>query len=118
MNRIVVDTHTLLWALFTPAKLSPAAAAVRQAEQSGTVYISAISIVEVIYLIGRATFNYPNALARIVSLITDPAEPFDLLPLDLDVALAVERVPRNEVPDMPDRIIAATAVAHNLPVVS
>jgi len=28
------------------------------------------------------------------------------------------QVPRAEIPGMPDRIIAATAVAHNLPLVS
>jgi predicted nucleic acid-binding protein len=38
--------------------------------------------------------------------------------LDDAVALAVSRVSRDAVPDMPDRIIAATAVHLDLPLVS
>ena len=34
------------------------------------------------------------------------------------IAQAMELVPRSEVPDMPDRIIAAGAVVHKLPLVS
>jgi hypothetical protein len=36
----------------------------------------------------------------------------------LEIAEALDFVPRDEVPDMPDRIIAATAVSHMLPLVS
>jgi predicted nucleic acid-binding protein len=39
-------------------------------------------------------------------------------PLDEGVAKAVYRVPRNAVPDMPDRIIAATALYLGLPLVT
>ena len=38
--------------------------------------------------------------------------------LTLDVALAVGRVLRDEVPDMPDRIIAATALSFGIPLIS
>jgi predicted nucleic acid-binding protein len=38
--------------------------------------------------------------------------------LDDAVARAVGRVPRETVPDMPDRIIAATAIHLDLPLVS
>src|SRR5438105_1875568 len=48
----------------------------------------------------------------------DPNEPLDVLPVTLGVAGALPGVPRAEIPDMPDRIIAATAVAHGLPLVS
>ena len=41
-----------------------------------------------------------------------------MLPVGLEIAQAMDLVPRAEVPDMPDRIIAATAVAHTLPLVS
>jgi PIN domain nuclease of toxin-antitoxin system len=48
----------------------------------------------------------------------DPNLDVELLPIDKDVALAVERIPRDVVPDLPDRIIAATALTHNLPLVT
>ena len=38
--------------------------------------------------------------------------------LTLAVALAVGRVLRDEVPDMPDRIIAATALHFDVPIIS
>jgi predicted nucleic acid-binding protein len=41
-----------------------------------------------------------------------------LCPLDLFVARAVARIPRSSVPDLPDRVIAATALALNLPLVT
>lgn len=44
----------------------------------------------------------------------DPNLAIELLPIDEDVAVAVERIPRETVPDVPDRIIAATALTHNL----
>jgi predicted nucleic acid-binding protein len=55
---------------------------------------------------------------RLIALIEDPNEPIEVLPLTVSVAQALDLVPRAEVPDMPDRIIAATAVAHQLPRVS
>jgi predicted nucleic acid-binding protein len=41
-----------------------------------------------------------------------------LAPLDRRVAEATRRIRREEVPDMPDRIIAATALALDLPLVT
>jgi PIN domain nuclease of toxin-antitoxin system len=41
-----------------------------------------------------------------------------LATLDRRVVDALESIPRSEVADLPDRIIAATAVALNLPLVS
>jgi PIN domain nuclease of toxin-antitoxin system len=41
-----------------------------------------------------------------------------LVPLTAEVADAVARIPRAEVPDMPDRIIAATALHLGLPLIS
>ncbi len=54
----------------------------------------------------------------LVQTLDDPASPCSLVPLDRAVADALRRVPRNEVPDLPDRIIAATAVALAVPLVS
>ena len=39
-------------------------------------------------------------------------------PLDLGVADSIRGIPRDLVPDMPDRIIAATALHLNLPLVT
>jgi PIN domain nuclease of toxin-antitoxin system len=88
------------------------------AEQSGKLFISAITLVEISYLSEKKTFPYADAFPRLIALATDHDECLEVLSLTLEVAQALAFVPRAEVPDMPDRIIAATAVAHNLPLVS
>lgn len=88
------------------------------AAQHGTIFISAITVVEVVYLSEKKSFPYPGVFPQLLSDLDDPNEPIELLPLNLDIARGMNRVLRNEVPDMPDRIIAATAVEHKLRLVS
>jgi hypothetical protein len=46
MNDVLADTHSLVWFLFDPGRLSPAAdAMLSTAARSGTVYISSITLV-------------------------------------------------------------------------
>jgi PIN domain nuclease of toxin-antitoxin system len=58
------------------------------------------------------------ARERLLQALDDPDRPPRLVPLDRAVVDAVETVSRNDVPDMPDRIVAATALALQLPLVS
>lgn len=119
MSDALADTHSIVWFLFDTRRLSEAAdAALTAAMQSGRLYISAITLVELNYLVDKAHFPYPGVLPHLVTLVADPTEPLDVLPVTLDIAQALDKVPRAEVPDMPDRIVAATAVAHDLPLVS
>jgi PIN domain nuclease of toxin-antitoxin system len=60
----------------------------------------------------------PAALDRPTSALRNPQAGFRAAPLDPDVAIYVRTIPRDFVPDMPDRIIAATALAMDLPPVS
>ncbi len=119
MSDVLADTHAVLWYLFDPARLSPPAdVALTSATLLGQLFISTITLVEVNYLTGKKSFPYTWALPRLFALLADPTQPLNILPLDLAVVLAMDQVPRDEVPDMPDRIVAATAVAHRLPLVS
>jgi PIN domain nuclease of toxin-antitoxin system len=116
---VLADTHAALWFLYDSARLSgPALAALRAAAQDGSpLYLASISVVEVRYLVekGRlpaeAAQRLEEALARGTTVLT-------LVPLDLAVAQALAHIPRDVVPDMPDRIIAATALHLGVPLVT
>ena len=50
--------------------------------------------------------------------LTDTDYVIEEAPFTADIVDAMRLVPRNEVPDMPDRIVAATAVHFGVPVIS
>jgi PIN domain nuclease of toxin-antitoxin system len=115
----VIDTHAVIWYLNADARLSHRAATfIEDARQRRLpVLVSSISLVEIIYLqeknkIPLATLTRLQEALRSHDAILQVAELTDA------AALAVNRVPRAEVPDMPDRIIAATALHLGVPVIS
>jgi PIN domain nuclease of toxin-antitoxin system len=115
----VLDTHTVLWYLEYSKELSVVVrtmieVAVREARD---VHVSAISLVETVYLVERRRLPL-NALERLRAALTDPNSGLFVAPVDAGVADALPHVPRDVVPDMPDRIIAATALHLGLPIVT
>ena len=119
MIGVMADTHALLWHLLEPSQLSERAiSSLRGAIRAGeTIYASTISIIEVCYLVEKHRLP-PETFDNLVLAFHDVEVSLMLLPVDEDVALAIERIPRDAVPDLPDRIIAATALTHNLPLVT
>jgi PIN domain nuclease of toxin-antitoxin system len=115
----VLDTHAAIWYVFSRKRLSADALRfIRRAIDSGRpAYVSAISIVETIYLMERGRVPL-GAIQRLEAGLKDPASSLRVAPVDEEVAQAVHRVPRDVVPDMPDRIIAATAMHLGLPLVT
>ncbi|MGA9997530.1 MAG: PIN domain-containing protein [Pyrinomonadaceae bacterium] len=119
MSALVADTHTLIWYLNNSTRLSANAYTVlAAAEQAGdAIYIPAIVIIELRYLVEKGTItetDYQNILKE----IKDPTTVLTIAALDLTTADILSQIPRSTVPDMPDRIIAATAFALNLPLVT
>jgi len=53
-----------------------------------------------------------------MEMLRSPSGAYQLAPLDGPVADAVQQIPRDTIPDLPDRVIAATALALNAPLVS
>jgi PIN domain nuclease of toxin-antitoxin system len=108
-----------IWYVFIRQRLSQNALQfIRRALDSGKpVYISAISLIETIYLIERSRIPF-EAMQRLEAGLKDPASGMLVAPVDEDVAEAVHKVLRNIVPDMPDRIIAATALHLGLPLIT
>ena len=50
--------------------------------------------------------------------MADPETGLMVVPLDARIAATLASVPRNAVPDLPDRIIAATALHLGIPLVT
>jgi PIN domain nuclease of toxin-antitoxin system len=119
MAAVVADTHSAIWYLLVSGKLSQNAldAFDHAARLGDPIYLASLSLVEVIYLVEKK--RLPEiALDRLNSALTGGLPGFVLGPLDLAVAQAVRHIPRDLIPDMPDRIIAATALHLNLPLVT
>jgi len=82
-----------------------------------TFHVSAISVIETVYLVERNKLP-STALQRLRNALIDPSAGLFIAPVDASVANALESIPRSIVPDMPDRIIAATALHLGLPLVT
>ena len=119
MTAVVADTHTIIWYLRENARLSQAAmTALDTALAAGnSIYVSAISVVELGYLVER--YRLPEeAFEQLINALSDPGTGLAIAPLDLITAQTLRQIPRDVVPDMPDRIIAATALSLSLPLVT
>ena len=119
MSAVVTDTHAAIWYLSKSPRLSAdARAAINDAAQAGEpTYLCSISLVEVAYLIEKGKLR-ATTFDLLVQALADPMGSFVIAPLDLAVAQTLRMIPRHIVPDMPDRIIAATALYLNLPLVT
>jgi PIN domain nuclease of toxin-antitoxin system len=119
MSSVVADTHTIAWYLADLSRLSPAADAALTAAIAGgdPVLVSTVTLVELTYLAERG--RVPASLRQVVlDAGRRPDAGIRFVPFVVHCAEAMGRVPRDRVPDMPDRMIAATAVHLNLPLVT
>ena len=119
MLRGIADTHAVIWYLFDDPRLSARASAfIDTAAATGDqVGFSSISLVEIIYLAEKGRIDR-TTFARLLALTDQFESVLVEVPVDRSVAEAMQQVVRAQVPDMPDRIIAATALAHRVPVIS
>ena len=86
-------------------------------EKGELIYVPSLCLVELTYLTEKG--RLPEAARDLlVAAIDDAQIPCRLVPLDRLVADAVAQVNRSEVPDLPDRIIAATALAFDAPLIT
>lgn len=115
----VLDTHAAIWYLLDSAKLSERVyALIDGAAAAGSpTYLSAVSLVEIVYLVERGRIR-SNAYEVFEAALSKPSPAFSVAAVDASVAAALIRIPRDSVPDMPDRIIAATALHLGLPLIT
>lgn len=119
MDDIVIDTHIVIW-YFTGPKMpsdSAQSAIVKAQESGGLIYVPSIAIVELTYLIEKNRVPADVAV-KLREALDDDSTAFSLVELTRGVSDDVERIDRSVVGDMPDRIIAATALHLGLPLIT
>jgi len=119
MRRYVADTQSILWHLAKDRHLSRQARRIFGLVEKGRaqVLIPSIVLVEAIFLMQRD--RIPKAqVSQLFALSEDTDANFYVVPLNMTVAKAVSDFGPVAIPDMPDRIIAATARALNLPLIT
>ena len=115
MIEAVADTHALLFYLTDDPKLSAAAsAALDHAIQSSALGVSTISLAEIVYLEEKG--RVPTGIGEAIEGFFGSS--FQLLDVQFDTIRAMKSIPRDEVPDFPDRLIAATAVVCGVPLIT
>ncbi|MGA2185495.1 MAG: PIN domain-containing protein [Bryobacteraceae bacterium] len=115
----VADTHAALWFLFGDPRLSAVAkdffdkaAAARQ-----KIALTPISLAEVVYPIEKNRLP-ASAFDDLRTALSNPNHVLEEAPFTAEVVQAMRQVPRDAIPDMPDRIVAATAVFLGVPLIS
>lgn len=119
MIAAVADTHTALWHLFDDSRLSPVARAFidESASTRRKIAISTVSLAEVVYLVEKKRLP-PSAYLELTEALADTEHVFTEAVFTAAIVQSMWQVPRTEVPDMPDRVVAATAIYLGVPVIS
>ena len=117
--RVVADTHAVLWYLYNDSRLSGAAGAVMDRTDAAgeQIAMSSIGLTEIVYLIEKGRID-AAAFERVLMALDRPDATLVEIPLDRAIAQAMRRIDRAQVPDLPDRIVAATALHLGVPLVS
>jgi len=110
VNQYVTDTHPILWHILSDTRLSPAAQAIFRETDAGVhqILIPSVVLVEVVYLAEKKRIP-SKAVDLLFSLLGLAPANYVVIPLDIEVVQTLRAVSRTKVPDMPDRIIVATA---------
>lgn len=115
----VADTHTALWYVMKNPRLSTRAREfMEEAAAIGhNIAISSISLAEIVYLIEKGRLP-PSVYGELKAALADSDYLIEEVPLSAEIVDAMRQVSRAEVPDMPDRIIAATGIYFAAPIIS
>jgi PIN domain nuclease of toxin-antitoxin system len=119
MISAIADTHAVIWYLYDDARISEKAKRfIEETKDKGDqIGISTITLVEIVYLVEKRRINM-EAFAKLNSELKDNQSVLREIPLTNKIVIELSKIDRKSIPDMPDRIIAATALYLNVPLIS
>ncbi len=115
----VADTHTVIWYIYASPKISRTAKLFIDNAASERLYIgvSAITLAEIVYLIEKQRISR-DVYDMLVQKLDDPQNVMTELQVNSEIIRFMRLIPRNDIPDFPDRIIAATAKRFDVPLIT
>lgn len=119
--KVVADSHALLFYLFTPDQLSdPALEVLGDAENTDGIVVSAATLGDLWYASHKAGERglAPGAFDLLRSTVVDPETRFEVAALDATTMDLLASFPLAGLPDPWDRLIVATAMQLDLPLVT
>jgi PIN domain nuclease of toxin-antitoxin system len=119
MRDFVADTHAVIWYLSSSKRLSPKVRAIFQKATAGHghIIISSVVLVETIFLVQRERLG-EEVVKTLLALTEDPGDGIYIYPLNKAVVQALSHFGPAAIPELADRIIAATAIHLNLPLLT
>ena len=119
MKHYVTDTYSALWFLTGNKRLSRRVRTAFQRAQAGfeRIAVPSIVLVEAVLLWQRQRIS-KEIVQILLDLPEDPTAGIYVVPLTVDIVRKFAEFGPAAIPDMPDRIIAATAMYLNLPLLT
>jgi PIN domain nuclease of toxin-antitoxin system len=113
-KQYVTDTHSLVWYFTENPRLSKKALKVfEKTVKEGTIIIPTVVLAEIMYISkrGRISMSFTETVKKI-----EDSENFEITPLDLDILKKANEIDREL--EMHDRLIAATALFFDVPLIT
>ena len=114
---ILLDTHVVVWLAQDYQRISPKAqASIRQArEKKSGIVVSDITLFEIALLASRGRVNFKP---DVETMLSEVERQFIVLPITANIALQMFELPADYPNDPVDRIIGATALIEDIPLIT
>ena len=120
IESFVADTHAVVWHMMDSTRLSGEARRRFQDADRGeaVIYLSAMTPIEMTYLVEKG--KIPEIVpARFHATVQDTGkDSYRIVEISYELTRSFREVPAALIPELPDRVIAATAYHLNLPIIT
>ena len=115
----IADTNALIWYIYDSPRLTTNAREMfeQAALESEIIGFSSISLAEIVYL-AEANRIPEDSLAYLLESVDIADQFLAEIPFDRQIAQAMPLAERAQIPELPDRIISATAIHFDVPLIT